>query len=65
MHLIILSLLTGFLGVLIGLSLGVAFGSQQLLMYIFIGFFGFLGILSPGLYVLDKLYNKLYLEKES
>ncbi|UMZ72984.1 hypothetical protein ACONDI_00526 [Natranaerofaba carboxydovora] len=63
MHLIILSVLTGFLGTLIGFLIGVAFGSN-FLMYIFMSFFGLIGVLTPGLYVLDKLYNKFILRKK-
>lgn len=50
MSLIIISLITGYIGISIG-----SFFDTQIFLYLF----GTIGILSPGLYVLEKLYKKL------
>jgi len=57
MFLILISLITGF----VGMTLGSAFGAE-----IFVFLFGFLGILSPALFILQKMYIKLEdVEKKS
>ena len=50
MILIILSLLMGF----IGISVGSFFGAE-----IFLYLFGAVGVLSPGLYILERLHKKV------
>lgn len=50
MILIVLSLVMGY----IGLNLGGILGAE-----IFMYMFGILGVLSPGLYVLEKIYKEV------
>ena len=50
MVLIIASLIMGYLG----LNIGGIFGAE-----IFVYLFGVVGVLSPGLYVLEKLYEEI------
>ncbi|MDY0236350.1 MAG: hypothetical protein RBR71_09990 [Gudongella sp.] len=50
MILIILSLIMGY----IGLNIGGIFGAE-----IFMYLFGIVGVLSPALYVLEKLYKEI------
>lgn len=56
MLLILISLLTGFIGMLLG-----GISGTEILIYMF----GILGVLSPGLFTLQKIYKKLeVLEKK-
>ena len=50
MILIILSLITGYIGIFIGSMLG-----YEIFTYLF----GIVGVLSPGLYVLEQLYKEM------
>lgn len=50
MFLIILSLITGY----IGLNIGGMFGSE-----VFVALFGIVGVLSPGLFVLERIYIQM------
>lgn len=52
MGLIIASLIMGFVGLNIG---GMLFGGAESMGYLF----GIVGVLSPGLYILEKIYKEM------
>lgn len=60
MKLILISIICGFLGFILGLSIGQTDGSGVIL---FGEIFGVIGFFSPGLYVLNKLYDNAKKEK--